>query len=63
MSDLPLREDQLSGLREKGILSEKEIAYKAGDLVIAENPVSGEKRVLGKVTSLLVESNKRILKG
>ena len=63
MSNTTLDNTHLASLRERGLLSEAEIAYKAGDLIIAENPVSGEKRVLGQASSVLTESNKRVLKG
>ena len=49
-------------LREKNLLSENEFAYKAGDLIIAENALTGEKRIVGQ-TSMLSEANRRILKG
>ena len=44
-------------------MGENEIAYRAGDLVVAENPVTGDKRVLGQAATVLTESNKRVLKG
>jgi hypothetical protein len=43
-------------------LGETEYAYRAGDLIVAENPVTGGKRIVGKVT-LLTEQNKRVLRG
>lgn len=63
MNNTSLENAHLTSLRERGLLSEEEIAYKAGDLIIAENPVSGEKRVLGQAATVLTESNKRVLKG
>jgi len=44
------------------LVNESEFAYRAGDLIIAEDPVTGEKRVIGK-TSMLAESSKKLLKG
>ena len=58
-----LTSQQLSSLRERGLISEKEFAYIAGDLLVAENVTSNEKRVVGE-SSILAESiNKRLLKG
>ena len=63
MKNQTLSETQIISLRSRGLLHSEEFAYTAGDLVIAENPVTGEKRVLGQSTAVLVETNKRILKG
>ncbi len=49
-------------LREKNLLSENEFAYKSGDLIIAENALTGEKRIVGQA-AMLSEANRRILKG
>jgi hypothetical protein len=53
---------ELKNLRENNLLTNDEFAYRAGDLLIAENPTTGEKRVIGQA-DLIVETNKRILKG
>ena len=37
-------------------------AYKSGDLIIAENALTGEKRIVGQ-TAMLSEVNRRVLKG
>jgi hypothetical protein len=58
-----LRPDQLDDLRKQSLISDDEYAYVAGDLVVAENVKTSNKRVLGKAAELLVESQKRILKG
>ena len=63
MNNEALNEVQLNDLRTRGLLNEGEFAYRAGDLVVAENPVTGDKRVLGQVSSVLTESNKRVLRG
>ena len=52
----------LQYLRENALITETEFAYKAGDLLIAENPLTGEKRIIGQA-AMLNESNKRVLKG
>ena len=58
-----LGREQIALLRERKLVSETEIAYIAGDLIVAENVTSGEKRVVGEAGSILTESNKRVLKG
>lgn len=57
-----LEQDQIQALRNQGTLNESEIAVLEGDLVVAKNVLSGERRLLGKVSEV-VTSNKRILKG
>ena len=61
-NDQQLDEKSTSHLREKNLLSEDEFAYKSGDLIIAENALTGEKRIVGQ-TAMLSEANRRILKG
>ena len=53
---------QLAHLREQGLITSQEVAFVTGDLLIAENVVSNERRVVGEAT-LIAESNKRVLKG
>ena len=53
---------QLASLRQKGLITEREIAFITGDLLIAEDALTNDRRVVGE-SSLLSESNKRILKG
>lgn len=51
-------------LREQGMLNETEVAYVRGDLLVAVNVLTEEKRVIGKANELLTESpNRRVLKG
>ena len=57
-----LTPDETQRLRSSNLLAEQEYAYQAGDLIVAENPVTGEKRIIGKA-SLLIENNKRVLRG
>tara|TARA_B100000131_G_C17992071_1_gene562990 strand:- start:352 stop:543 length:192 start_codon:yes stop_codon:yes gene_type:complete len=57
-----LTSEQIEELRAKSLLKETEYAYKAGDLLIAEDPTSGEKRIIGQA-SLLTETSRRVLKG
>lgn len=62
MTNKNLTEAEIQQLRLNGLISEGEFAYKAGDLLIAENPTTGEKRIVGQ-TSIISETNKRVLKG
>ena len=47
-------------LRSRGVILKNEIAYRVGDLIVAENVVTRERRVLESIVS---ESAKRVLKG
>lgn len=58
-----LSAQQLQSLRNAQTITSEEYAYIAGDLVVAENVKSGEKRVLGYKAAVLAEGNKRVLKG
>ena len=51
----------LKRLREMGLITSEEIAFFAGDLVIAEHVVNKTRRVLGDTT--LLSESKRLLKG
>jgi hypothetical protein len=51
-------------LRNRGILKDEEYAYIEGNVIMAENPKTQDKRVVGKVSELLVEhGTKRVLNG
>ena len=66
MSELPrspLTHKQLVVLREQGVITEDEIAFITGDLLIAENPVTLARRHAGKASLITEASNKRVLKG
>jgi len=58
-----LTSQQLANLRERGLISEQEFAYIAGDLLVAENVTSNEKRVVGESNILSESNSKRLLKG
>lgn len=48
----------------RGILKEEEYAYIEGDMIIAENTKTQDRRLVGRVAELLTESNtKRVLNG
>ena len=62
MKNQTLTAKETDDLRSKRLINESEFAYKAGDLIVAENPVTGQKRVIGKIT-ILSETSRRVLKG
>ena len=58
-----LSPQQTKILREQNKILSDEFAYIAGDLLVAENIKTSEKRVLGQASEVLSEGSKRILKG
>lgn len=60
-----LTNEQLQMLRETNVISNTEIAYIMGDLLVIENVQNGTKRTQthALVERVLGENNKRILKG
>jgi len=59
-----LKNEELRLLREAGALQENEVAFRMGDLVVAENVLSKDRRVLDTADRILQEnSNRRVLKG
>lgn len=59
----PLNDDQLAELRRSGLIESSEIAYRMGDMLIAENVLTKQTRILGQAVSIINESKKRLLKG
>ena len=57
-----LPDNDIARLRESGRVLQCEIAYKEGDLIIAENPATGQKRVVDTV-GLVLESSRKVLLG
>ena len=57
-----LNKNETDILRSHGILNNQEIALRFGDIVVAENVVTRERRVLENADPVLKES-KRLLKG
>jgi len=53
---------QTKMLRDQKLINENEYAYYAGDLIIAENALTGDKRIVGQ-SAMLSESPRRVLKG
>lgn len=54
--------ESMSLLRERGVISKDEIAYYAGDLIVAENVITKARRVISEASSIISES-RRVLKG
>ena len=64
LKDNILEENQIKTLRNHRIINKDEIAYKVGDLFVAENVVTKNRRVIHVGFDILKESkNKEILKG
>ena len=63
MTNDVLGNEQIAHLRQNNLLGKSEIAYVAGDLIVAENIETGEKRVVGEVATIHTESSRRVLKG
>lgn len=59
---VPLSAQDIQRLRESNVITQNEVAFRVGDLVVAENILTNERRVLD-TSSLLLESSKRLLKG
>ena len=56
--------DQLQDLRSTGTITENEIAILEGDLLLAKNVLTQERRIIGKAKDVITEnSKKRVLKG
>ncbi len=62
MTEQQISTNQLKSLRDQGFIVKDEIAFFSGDLVIAENVLTGQKRVLGE-KNILEENSRRLLKG
>ena len=58
-----LSSEDIKALRNAGKITNDEIAYCVGDLIIAENVIKGDKRVLSEVDEILQETKRRLLKG
>ena len=62
-SKTALDESQQSHLRKSGLLAEEEYAFIAGDLIVAENPITKSRRIVGDTKILTEGTNKRVLRG
>lgn len=55
---------EVGRLKIRGVLKEEEYAYVEGDMIIAENVKTQDRRLVGKATELLTEGGaKRVLNG
>jgi len=55
---------EVGRLKVQGIIKEEEYAYIEGDVVMAENTKTQDRRVVGRAAELLTEGGaKRVLKG
>ncbi len=55
---------EVGRLKLQGVIKEEEYAYVEGDVVMAENIKTQDRRVVGRAAELLTESgSKRVLKG
>lgn len=55
---------EVGKLKGRGLLKEEEYAYLEGDMLIAENVKTQDRRVLGRANDLLTENGaKRVLNG
>lgn len=56
-----LTDNEQRNMRSEGVITEQEIAIQVGDIVVAENVVTRERRVVRKVVGN-VQEGRRILK-
>lgn len=62
MAEDTLPADEIQALRAQGLINENEVACQQGDLLIAINVVTQERRVVSRSVTESV-SSKRLLKG
>ena len=62
MAENTLPADELQALRNEGLISENEVAFRQGDLLVAVNVLTQERRVVAGQVAEGVTS-KRLLKG
>lgn len=55
-----LSQKDLKSLREKGLLTESETAFKEGDVIIAEDLVVKTRRILN-TAGLILDANRQVL--
>jgi len=61
--DQPLSNDEQSGLRNRGVLQESEVAVRAGDLLIAVNTLTGDRRAINAENTVNEAPHRRVLRG
>ena len=58
-----LAEEKIKLLRSAGRVGSDETVYYSGDLLVAENVITKQRRILDENSKNLIESNQRLLKG
>lgn len=58
-----LAEEKIKLLRSAGRVGNDETVYYSGDLLVAENVITKQRRILDENSKNLIESNQRLLKG
>jgi hypothetical protein len=61
MSEKPVTSSDMDKLRQSGLITEQEIAVVVGDVLLAENVVTKERRILNP-GNILLESTRRLLR-
>jgi len=61
MSEKPVTNSDLEKLRQSGLITEQEVALVVGDVLLAENVVTKERRILN-AGGVLLESTRRLLR-
>ena len=61
MSDKPVTNNDMEKLRQSGLITEQEVAIIVGDVILAENVLTKERRILNTNT-LMLESNRKLLR-
>lgn len=60
----PVSDSDQKFLRDEKVMSDSEVAYVQGDLLVIVDAATNDRRVLGQVSTFLNESrNRRILRG
>ena len=57
-----LEVSQIKTLRDSGAISENEVAFRSGDLIVAENVITRQRRVVENGNKILSET-KQLLRG
>jgi len=61
-NETPLSTSDQEELRRQGVINSDEVAFRVGDLIVAENVITKSRRTVDS-SSLILESGRRVLKG
>ncbi len=61
MSEKSVTSSDMEKLRQSGLITEQEVAIIVGDVILAENVLTKERRILNTNT-LMLESNRKLLR-